>query len=573
MPDSQRFAMVNSPSRRFEDPESSTDPRIRALLDQLSALPTPSPDPTFRADLRIQLLALAPRLIAESAAQSAGEPAPDSTSVATLTELPRTVGDTVDSGIAILTPDGQRVTEEVTPRRGGRPTPGGRTNVATSSDAARTQPGTHADRTGVLAQLPRLRLGRPLLIAASVIAVLAVVLGGAVALSRRALPGDALYGLKRTSEGWQLAFDRNDTDTARDLLHFATTRTAEVQALLRRSSTTALGDISPGHASAAGALNAHTATLITQTLAAGDDEVARATRLLSAAAMRAQSAAPLQILTAWAPSQIARLRAIAEALPVGALRVRAMRSDALVAAAAQRLSALRPLVRCNCPGRMKTDRLGVVPCTGCAGSSAPGSPSGSAGSNGGTGSSTPTGTASSGPNAPGASGSGSGALTSTGATSGVVQPGGTGGSARSASGIPGSTGIGRSAATGSRSGGRPTSSVTAPQVPLPRSGSGLPTIINPTTLPTSSVPGRRPTSAIPPSTLPTSRIPVTRIPPSRIPVSKIPTSRIPTSRIPTSRIPASTLTSTDEPEPAPPANGPCTRSVGQGPGAHCKRGH
>lgn len=570
MADSPRSAMVNSPSRRFEDPESSTDPRIRALLDQLSALPAPSPDPTFRADLRIQLVALAPRLIAESATtQSAVEPAPDHTNVATLTELPRTV-DTVDSGIAILTPDGQRATEEMTPQRGGRPTPGGRTSVATSSDATRAQSGTHADRTGVLAQLPRVRLGRPLLIAASVIAVLAVVLGGAVGLSRRALPGDALYGLKRTSEGWQLAIDGNDTDTARDLLHFATTRSAEVQALLRRSSTTALGDITPGHASAAGALNAHTATLITQTLAAGDDEVARATRLLSAAAMRAQSAAPLQILTAWAPSQIARLRAIARALPVGALRVRAMRSDALVAAAAQRLSALRPLVRCNCPGRMKTDRLGVVPCTGCTGSSAPGSPSGSTGSHGGTGSSTGTGGpgAPGSPGAPGASGSGSGALTSTRGAGGVVQPGGSG---SSAPGISGSTSAARSAATGSRSGGRPTSSATAP--PAPTSGSGLPTISGPTTVPTSRVPVRRPTSKIPPSTLPTSRIPITRIPPSRIPVSKMPTSRIPTSRIPASRIPASTLTSTDEPEPAPPTNGSCTRSVGQGQGAHCKRGH
>jgi hypothetical protein len=51
--------------RRYPDPDRSTDPLIRAIIGQLRALPTPAPSPGFREELRAQLIAVTPRLVAE----------------------------------------------------------------------------------------------------------------------------------------------------------------------------------------------------------------------------------------------------------------------------------------------------------------------------------------------------------------------------------------------------------------------------------------------------------------------------------------------------------------------------
>ncbi len=84
-------------------------------------------------------------------------------------------------------------------------------------------------------RLPRrlraVRLGRPLTVTASLVTAFVVLLGGAVWMSRKALPGDTLYGLKRASERVQLATAGSDTERAQDHLDFAATRAREVQAL------------------------------------------------------------------------------------------------------------------------------------------------------------------------------------------------------------------------------------------------------------------------------------------------------------------------------------------------------
>src|SRR5882757_7910875 len=52
--------------RRYPDPVMSTDPTISLLVDRLSSLPSPpKPSPGFRAELRAQLVAVTPRLVAE----------------------------------------------------------------------------------------------------------------------------------------------------------------------------------------------------------------------------------------------------------------------------------------------------------------------------------------------------------------------------------------------------------------------------------------------------------------------------------------------------------------------------
>ncbi len=61
--------------RRYPDPAASTDPRVRALLAALRDLPSSPavPAPEFRAELRGQLIAAAPRLVEEGVAEPATE--------------------------------------------------------------------------------------------------------------------------------------------------------------------------------------------------------------------------------------------------------------------------------------------------------------------------------------------------------------------------------------------------------------------------------------------------------------------------------------------------------------------
>jgi hypothetical protein len=64
--------LVTSSLRRHPDPDFSADPLIRAIVGQLRALPTPAPSPGFRDELRAQLIAVTPRLVAEGV--TAGRP-------------------------------------------------------------------------------------------------------------------------------------------------------------------------------------------------------------------------------------------------------------------------------------------------------------------------------------------------------------------------------------------------------------------------------------------------------------------------------------------------------------------
>ena len=91
---------------------------------------------------------------------------------------------------------------------------------------------------GAVRALP---IGRGLAVAASVITVFALLLGGAVYLSRNALPGDSLYGVKRASEQFELYTDSSDTARAQDHLDFAATRVDEARRLAARPSADGAG--------------------------------------------------------------------------------------------------------------------------------------------------------------------------------------------------------------------------------------------------------------------------------------------------------------------------------------------
>jgi hypothetical protein len=298
-----RVPMLGASWRRSEDPALSRDPRVRAVVSALATLPSPAPSDTFRAELRAQLVAIAPRIVAESA-------------------------------------------EAATPTR------------TEAKPAAATAP-KHAD--GVLARVRGISLGRPLAVAASVITVFALLLGGAVWMSQKALPGDTLYGLKRASESVRLDLAGSDTDKAKLYLEFAARRADEANGLASRASAEALGS----GPQAAGAIDSHTADLIASTLDSSDSDVKNATSLLTKQAATSKSSSPLKIITDWAPGQLARLHSLAAAVPNPSIRHQAQASAWLVNAAANRAKALVPAVEKGCASTANSDSLGVVPSNGC----------------------------------------------------------------------------------------------------------------------------------------------------------------------------------------------------------------
>lgn len=292
-----RVPLLRSSLRRV-DPARSRDPRVRSVVSQLAELRlAPAPDPVFRAELRAQLVAVAPRLVAEGAA----------------------------------------------------------------TPAAREQAGAAA-RTSEKAPAERARRGipilRPLRVVTAVLAVFGLLLGGAVWMSRKALPGDNLYGLKRAGEQVELSLAGNDRDRAADRLEFAQNRIAEVKELWTRATATAQG----AGPHAAGAPSTQTSRLITDTLAAADSDVVAAASLLNADAVRTHSASPLQTMTTWASGAASRLTQISDAMPKGSLRNHAVASSAIVDAASHRASALRGDLGRSCLNSSGTDRYGPQPC-------------------------------------------------------------------------------------------------------------------------------------------------------------------------------------------------------------------
>jgi hypothetical protein len=295
-----RVPMLGASWRRLEDPALSRDPRVRSLVSALATLPSPEPSADFRAELRAQLVAITPRIIGETTSPAVPLP--------------------------VLKAAGRPAAEGRRPR--------------------------HAD--GALARLRTIPIGRGFRIALAVVATFAVLLGGAVWMSKKALPGDALYGLKRASETVRLDMAGSDTEKARDLLNFAATRADEVQGLLSRVGAS-------GAQASAGGLDSHTATLIKSTLSSADSDVKSASSLLATQAVRKKTTGPLQVLTKWAPAQLSRLNSIAAAMPSPTLRARTETSADLVGAAVTRAEQLAPKLTTGCASNTSTDSLGPIP--------------------------------------------------------------------------------------------------------------------------------------------------------------------------------------------------------------------
>lgn len=323
-----RVSVLSSSLRRYDDPTKSRDPRIRAVLEQLKTLPVnPAPRAHFRAELRAQLVAVAPRIIAD--------------------------GITEDAAMIDIVP--RPAPAQLRPGAGAKSaTPPVR--ATTQARARRSRP-----TDTVWQRLRAMPIIRPLGVAASVITVFALLLGGAVWLSQKALPGDSMYGLKRAGERVELALASNDTERAQDYLDFATTRVDEAKQLISGSGFSASGS----GVLAAGGVSARTVDLVSAALASADSDTKSASRLLGGVAVSQGSSSPLSSMMTWAPQQLARLKELAAAMPAGELRTRTTTSTKLVHAVAARASTLGGNVDCACAGTTGSDELGPVPCRSC----------------------------------------------------------------------------------------------------------------------------------------------------------------------------------------------------------------
>ena len=313
-----RVSVLSASLRRFEDPERSSDPRIRAIVADLRAVaPAPPMRAHFRAELRSQLVAVTPRLVTE--------------------------------GVGVE----RALTHESTP---------GAKRAASGATRELPAVGARLGRGGAFA------LARPTAIAASIVALLAMILGAAVWMSGNAVPGDTLYGLKRANESVQLALTSGDTARGQKYLDFAAERTHEVSVLLSRSSALAGG----AGLDAGGGINSHTAKLVDTTLDSADNDVRNASRLLGTAAVQSNSANPLDVMAKWAPAQVKRLQAISARVPAGSpLATRAAASTQLVSEAVTRSKTLVTLLDCHCLEQAPSDSLGPLPCIVCTPTGAP----------------------------------------------------------------------------------------------------------------------------------------------------------------------------------------------------------
>jgi hypothetical protein len=205
------------------------------------------------------------------------------------------------------------------------------------------------------------RLRRPVTILLSTAAVFVALLGTAVFLSGRALPGDSLYGVKRASENVGLSLSSSDTSRGKQYLSLAGTRADEVSDLLGQAG--ALGAESGPAAGAA--IGAHTAKLITSTLDTQDSQTKSGASLLNTQSLRTASAVPLRDLLKWAPSQQERMQSILARIPPGALHDRAVASLQVLDAATTRSKTLEPLVAAPCQATTSSDEYGPIPVAGC----------------------------------------------------------------------------------------------------------------------------------------------------------------------------------------------------------------
>jgi hypothetical protein len=188
--------------------------------------------------------------------------------------------------------------------------------------------------------------GRLAVAALALLALVGSLAGMSVLLSRDALPGDALYGVKRTAEAAALGFTFGDEPKALKHLEFASARISEIETLARRYPD-------PGDAPVGGYLTA---------LTDFDNDASAGSRQLINLATRTDGRL-LQSLRDWSAQQASRLQQVADRLPEAA-RNRQNASRALLDRITARADALLVRMDCYQTTSGSYDDIGALPATG-----------------------------------------------------------------------------------------------------------------------------------------------------------------------------------------------------------------
>nr|WP_030502875.1 DUF5667 domain-containing protein [Micromonospora purpureochromogenes] len=166
----------------------------------------------------------------------------------------------------------------------------------------------------------------------------AIALSGISAASENALPGDALYGMKRSTERAQLALASSDISRGQLFLDFARTRLDEA-------------------ASVRGDQLGFSAVLDDM-----DADTRQGVRLLTSVAAQRSDPAALDAVDTFLAGQRRVVSGLLDR-PDHAERDRTRRSLALLDAAGKRADALREAIACGLPAPQASDALGPAPAT------------------------------------------------------------------------------------------------------------------------------------------------------------------------------------------------------------------
>jgi len=208
--------------------------------------------------------------------------------------------------------------------------------------------------SGVTLLKPRRRSsarGRLAVAAAAALCLVLSLAGMSLLLSRDALPGDALYGMKRTAESASLGFTFGDESKALKRLEFAAARLAEMETLADQ-----YGDDGP----LGGYLTA---------LTDFDADAAAGSRELSTVGANSDERV-LGTLAEWSQAQTRRLSDLRPRLPEAAVTRSATSLD-LLARMAQRMADLRARTGCSPVTTGASDDVGPLPASSPCGSEPP----------------------------------------------------------------------------------------------------------------------------------------------------------------------------------------------------------
>lgn len=351
--DAERFATAIEQGRTpgsVADAGLARDLEIAAMLRSAGEAYAPRPDEKARARARLMAMLAQPEAEATAPLGRPGSRTADApTTVMPVVTAVRPVAGNPDVEPAPLSRAGRRAGRHTMPR-------------STSSRPA--------GRAGGSSRSAARGLGRrAFAIGAAALVAFVAVAGGGIFASRDALPGDALYAVKRVAESAGLAMTFDKTAKARRQLELATTRLDEVGQLVRSDPTRITTD----------------PQLVQSAIRDFDSSTGDGSRALMAAD-DAGGAAALGDLRAWAGEQAAKLSVLRSALPTSTV-AGADSSISLLDRLLGRTQALSDRSNCAQVTSGTVDDLGPLPASGTcspragdpAGTASPERPGGTAG--------------------------------------------------------------------------------------------------------------------------------------------------------------------------------------------------